>query len=110
LPGFGSAAPKDAWPAQIDAARRALAAAVAVDEVKDILNMQVYAYQARDAQHMAWSAELHERAERKVGGGDGRAAGKMSKGTRGSPIKGARVPSGPTLADQGVDKNLANEA
>jgi hypothetical protein len=67
--------------------------------------MQVYAYQARDAQHMAWSAELHERAERKleeVMGGI-RAAGKMSKGTRGSPIKGARVDSKPTLADQDID-------
>lgn len=68
---------------------------------------------ASRTQLSAWlRAELHERAERKLGEvmEEERAAGEMAKGTRGSPIKGARVDSKPTLAEQGVDKNLANEA
>jgi hypothetical protein len=74
--------------------------------------MQVYAYQAKDAELTAWAAELHERATRKLGEvmEEERAAGKLSKGTRGSPIKGARVDRKPTLAAQGIDKNLAGRA
>jgi hypothetical protein len=34
----------------------------------------------------------------------------LSEGTRGSPIKGARVDEKPTLASQGIDKNLAHQA
>jgi hypothetical protein len=34
----------------------------------------------------------------------------FSVGTRGSPIKGARVDEKPTLAEQGIDKNLAHRA
>jgi N6-adenosine-specific RNA methylase IME4 len=36
--------------------------------------------------------------------------GKQAKGTRGSRVKGARVDAQPTLADRGVDKNLAHRA
>ena len=32
------------------------------------------------------------------------------KGTRGSRVKGARVDKKPTLATQGIDKNLADRA
>jgi hypothetical protein len=38
----------------------------------------------------------------RAGDGEIRAAGKMSKGTRDSPIEGARVDSKPTLEEQGV--------
>jgi hypothetical protein len=34
----------------------------------------------------------------------------LSEGTRGSKVKGARVDEKPTLASQGIDKNLANRA
>jgi hypothetical protein len=33
----------------------------------------------------------------------------LSEGTRGSPVKGARVDTKPTLASQGIDKNLVFE-
>jgi hypothetical protein len=39
-----------------------------------------------------------------------RKAGKLSKGTQGSRVKGARVDKKPTLATQGIDKNLADRA
>jgi hypothetical protein len=34
----------------------------------------------------------------------------LSEGTKGSPVKGARVDEKPTLASQGIDKNLADRA
>jgi hypothetical protein len=33
----------------------------------------------------------------------------LSAGTRGSRVKGARVDEKPTLASQGIDKNLAQQ-
>lgn len=103
-------------PAKYAAARNALAAAARIDEVKEIRNkaiaMEVYAYQAKDRELVALSAEMKKRARRRIGElmEEQRKTGKLSKGTRGSRVKGARVDEKPTLASQGVDKNLAAAA
>ena len=99
-----------------DAACRAVAEAHRIDEVKDIHDraaaLSLYARQARDGELIAHATRIRKRAERRLGElmEDDRKAGKLAKGTRGSPVKGARVASGPTLADQGVDKHLADRA
>jgi N6-adenosine-specific RNA methylase IME4 len=99
-----------------DAACRALAEAHRIDEVKDFRDkyfaMEVYAKQARNGELIAHATAIRKRAERRLGElmAEDRKAGKLAKGTRGSRIKGARVASGPTLADQGIDKHLADRA
>jgi N6-adenosine-specific RNA methylase IME4 len=102
-------------PANYTAARRALDACVRVDEVKGILDksiaMEVYAYQAKDGELAEMAVEVRERATRRIGElmDEDRKAGKLAKGTQGSPVKGARVDEKPTLASQGVDKSLAHQ-
>lgn len=50
----------------------------------------------------------HQRAERRLG--EIMEEQPKSQGTRGSPIKGARVDEKPTLAEAGIDNDLAHRA
>jgi N6-adenosine-specific RNA methylase IME4 len=99
-----------------DAACRAVAEAKTVDEVKDIrdkaIAMAAYARQAKNKDLEADAVEIRMRATRRLD--QMRQAQKdtvgLSVGTRGSPIRGARVDEKPTLASKGIDKNLAHQA
>ncbi len=114
-----------------EAARRALAAARAVDEVKDIRDkaeaMRVYARQAKDRQLEIDDAEIRIRAERRLGemiqaqkktvGLNVGAKGSIVTGTSGGPLKivtgtsrGPLKDDRPTLADAGISKNLSSRA
>ena len=114
-----------------DAARRALAAARAVDEVKDIRDkaeaMRVYARQAQDRQLEIDAAEIRIRAERRLGemiqaqkktvGLNVGAKGSIVTGTSRGPLKivtgtsrGPLKDDRPTLADAGISKNLSSRA
>lgn len=101
-----------------DAARKALAEAVRVDEVKDLRNeamaINAYARQAKDRALIQDATELRLRAERRLG--EMMAAQPKAKG---GDIGGkARIdgfrenPANPpiTFAEAGIDKNLANRA
>jgi N6-adenosine-specific RNA methylase IME4 len=87
-----------------------------VDEVKDIrdqaLAMRLYARQAKNRQLEADAFEIRLRAENRVGEmmAAQRDAVGLNEGSKGSPIKGARVSEKPTLSEAGIDKNLANRA
>jgi hypothetical protein len=99
-----------------EAARRALAEARNVDEIKDICDqsiaMQLYAKLSKDRQMQADAFEIRLRSERRLG--EVMEAQKetvgFNVGTKGSKIKGARVSEKPTLVEAGIDKNLANRA
>jgi phage N-6-adenine-methyltransferase len=101
------------------AARQALAAAHAVDEVKDIRDkaaaMAHYAIQAKDTELSRMATEIRLRAERRLGelmSEMPKAKGNREPGTGSNQHKQARVSEKPTptLADQGIDKNLADRA
>src|SRR5215468_7467330 len=102
-----------------DRACRALAAARSVDEVKAIrdkaIAMAAYAKQAKNRDLEADAVEIRLRATRRldqlrqgqkatVGLNQGAVPGKT--GLRGNPVLDPR----PTLASQGIDKNLAHQA
>jgi N6-adenosine-specific RNA methylase IME4 len=107
-----------------DAACKALAEAVSVDEVKDIrdvaMAMKLYAKQAKNKVLEADAYELRVRAERKLGkmiaaqkATVGLATGgqpyqqRRSTGTRAEPVAS---PPAPTLAEAGIDKKLSSRA
>jgi N6-adenosine-specific RNA methylase IME4 len=106
-----------------DAACRAIAEAKSVDEVKDIRDkavaMQAYARVAKNKTMEADAVEIRMRATRRldqlrqaqketVGLNRGAAAGGEKDGPRGSLVNPRDVR--PTLASQGIDKNLAHQA
>jgi hypothetical protein len=85
--------------------------------------MEVYAYRARDAPLIAQATVIRQRGERRLGELMAAEAkdGKLAKGTKGqgrwkkiggvtkTPPK-SKPSAQPTLADRGIDKNLANRA
>ena len=99
-----------------EAACKAVAAARSVDEAKEIRDqavaLAVYARQAKNRDLEADCVEIRLRATRRLD--ELRQAQKetvgLSAGTRGSRVRGARVDGKPTLAAQGIDKNLAHQA
>ena len=107
-------------PEKYAAARHAIAAASRIDEAKSIrdkaLAMEVYAFQAKDNELVAHSIEMRKRATRRIGElmAEQRAAGKLAKGGGDQKSKNHRVAKKPSdkqsLAAQGVDKNLADQA
>lgn len=107
-----------------DAACRALAEAKSIDEVKDFRSkadaMRAYAKQAENKQLETDAAEIRIRATRRLGElmAAQNEAGLMATGTRGQ-LNGRDAAGGLktnppeeriTLAEAGIDKNLANEA
>jgi hypothetical protein len=104
--------------AHYDAACKALAAAVAVDEVQDIRAkaeaVRAYAKQAKNRQMEVDAAEIRIRAERRLGElmeaqkqTVGLAKGQLSRGLELNPRENSDPP---TLAEAGIDKNLAHRA
>jgi N6-adenosine-specific RNA methylase IME4 len=109
--------------ARYDAACRALAEAVSIDEVKDIrdqaIAMAAYARQAKNRDLEADAVAIRLRATRyldqmrvaqkdTVGLNRGAAGGGKKAGSRGVLI--TPRDDRPTLASQGIDKNLAKQA
>ena len=103
-----------------DAACKLLAEARRIDEVKDIRDkavaMQVYAKRARNTKLIADATAIKKRAERRLGEmmEEIRQAGKLAKppgGSKKRPRKDRvfKKPD-PSLATQGIDKNLADRA
>jgi N6-adenosine-specific RNA methylase IME4 len=106
-------------PAAYTEAKTRLAQMVAKDEVKDWIDkaaaMATYAFQAKDPELIQQATEVRRRAERRLGEliEEDRKAGKLAKGggDQKSDHRGSENPSDkPTLAEQGIDKNLAKRA
>ena len=118
-PASSSPAPSSASSPSLiryERARRALAEAVAVDEVlavrDDAERMKLYARQAKDREMMANATELQARATRKLGELM-QAAADAGQIARGRPAENG-VSETPfprvTLAEAGIDKHLAKSA
>lgn len=105
-----------------DAARKALAAATSVDEVKNIRAlaeaMKAYGQMAKDSKLIADATKIRMRAERRLGelmAEQAKAIGKAKppsgKGQRKTDRRVRSKPDGPaTLAEAGIDKALAHRA
>jgi hypothetical protein len=97
-------------------ARQALAEARHIDEVKSYrdkaLALEVYAFQAKDIQLASDSAEIKKRAIRRIGEiiAADRRAGRLAKGALRRGVQKPPRDDAPTLASQGVDKELAKQA
>jgi DNA N-6-adenine-methyltransferase (Dam) len=98
-----------------NAARQALAAAHAIDEVKDIRDKAVamahYAVMAKDTELSRHATEIRLRAERRLGelmAEQPKAKGAREPNTNRGTTRGSTNPA--SLADQGIDKNLAKRA
>lgn len=101
--------------AKYDHACRAIAEAKTVDEAKDIRDkavaLAVYARQAKNRDLEADAVEIRMRATRRLDQlrvSQKESAG-LNTGARGTGTS-VRVDEKPTLAEQGVDKNLAHQA
>jgi hypothetical protein len=100
-----------------EAARQALAAARSVDEVKDIndkaVALKAYAKQAKDKKLEADAHAIRMRAERRLGEmikEQKRTIGLNKGGTSEHRNRVSKKPGMPTLASQGIDKNLADRS
>ena len=98
------------------AAERSLAELSDIVEIKaardQAIGVEAWARQAKDGDLLGRAVKVRKWSTRRLGEAiaEKRAAGELAKGTRGSKIRGARVDERPTLADQGVDKHLADAA
>jgi N6-adenosine-specific RNA methylase IME4 len=97
-----------------DAACRAIAAARRVDEVKHIRDISIawraYARQAGNKEMVADAIEIRMRATRRMDEMRQQQKDTVGLAKGGKPYTGVRnTPVKPTLADAGIDKNLAKE-
>jgi N6-adenosine-specific RNA methylase IME4 len=101
-------------PEKYRAARQALAECVRVDEVKTTLDkalaMEVYAFQQKDADLIEASVYIRKRAERRIGElmEEERKAGLLAPGRPAKKLVSEKLIT--TLAERGIDGNLANRA